>query len=95
MRATSLENAVIEVFQSQPDKVFTIQEIYDRIEDYYDLSDYQKELDPKYPQPRYCHEVRSIVARLERLGVVKKIARDQRKLSEGGLEVYKGPLKRK
>ena len=51
------------------------------MEDYYKLSDYQKELDPKYPALRYYHEVRSIIASLEKRGKIKQLGKNQRKLA--------------
>ncbi len=33
-------------------------------EDFYNVSEYQRELDPKYPSPRIQHEIRSHLKKL-------------------------------
>ncbi len=83
MKETSLERALIRIFEDQPEKRFALHEIHERIGDYYEFSEYEKELDPKYPQPRYQHEVRSIIARLEKKGVIERLDRDRRRLKRG------------
>lgn len=88
MRESSLEAAIMQIFKSDPTKLFEIQEVYTYLPDYYELSDFQKELDPNYPQPRYYHEVRSIIVRLETQGKITKVGKNKRKLAYfGGMAV--------
>ncbi len=78
--ATNLRDAIVLVFESEPKKRFTLKEIYENIAHYYELSDQDKELDAKYPQPRYYHEARAIIASLEKQDVIERLDRDQRRL---------------
>ena len=80
MKTTSLREAIVRVFEGEPNKRFALKEIYERIEDHYDLSEYEKELDARYPQPRFYHEARSIIASLEKEGVIERLDRDRRRL---------------
>ncbi|MBI5194083.1 MAG: hypothetical protein HZA08_11680 [Nitrospirae bacterium] len=76
----SIENAIIQLFTDRPEKIFGVQEIYGGLQTYYQLSDFQRELDPKHPQPRFHHEVRSILARLEKQGIIENLGRNKRRL---------------
>ncbi len=80
MKASSLRDAIVLLFESEPEKRFTLKEVYDGIEDLYDLSESERELHPRYPQPRYYHEVRSIIAEMEKARFIEKLDRDQRRL---------------
>jgi len=71
-----MKEALISVFKNNPSKEFSLEEIRFDFQDYYELSDYQKEDDPKHPQPRWHHEVRSILAKLVKEGIIKKLRRD-------------------
>ena len=84
MKATNLRDAIVRIFEGEPNKRFTLREVYERLEDHYELSEYDKELDPKYPQPRYYHEARSIIATLEKEGVIERLDRDRRRLKAKG-----------
>lgn len=84
---TSLREAIVHIFEVEPDKRFTLKEIYESIPDHYELSEDQKELDEKYPQPRFQHEARRIIAALEKEGIIERLDRDLRRLkhkTEGG-----------
>ena len=80
MKATSLREAIVQIFETEQNKRFTLKEIYERIPNYFELSVDQKELDRKYPQPRFQHEARRIIAELEKEGIVERLDRDQRRL---------------
>ena len=80
MKATSLRGAIKRIFEEAPDRCFTLKEIYESIDDHYELTEYQKELDAKYPQPRFQHEARSIIAMLEKERVIERLDRDRRRL---------------
>ncbi|OGW72071.1 MAG: hypothetical protein A2047_01940 [Omnitrophica bacterium GWA2_41_15] len=78
----SIEEAIIRVFKNKPNKIFAVQEIYSDFEEYYDLSDYQRQLDSNHPQPRFHHEIRSVLAKLEHDGIIIRIGRNERKLAK-------------
>lgn len=59
----SLRQALINLLKSE-NKVVDLQEIFLKIEDFYEVSNYQRELDPKYPYPRIQHEIRSHLKKL-------------------------------
>ena len=80
MKASSLQDAIVRIFESEPEKRFTLKEIYDHIADHYELTENDRELHPKYPQPRFYHEARSIIASLERSGFIERLDRDRRRL---------------
>jgi hypothetical protein len=80
MKADSLREAIIHIFESQPNQRLTLKEIYESIEDHYELSEYERELDAKYPQPRFYHLARSIIAALEKEGIIERLDRDRRRL---------------
>ena len=80
MTATSLREAIIRIFEGGPDKRFTLRDIFESIPNHCELSEEQKELDAKYPQPRFYHEARSIIATLEKEGIIERLDRDRRKL---------------
>ena len=80
MKATSLREAIIRIFEGGPDKRFTLKDIFESIPCHCELSKEQKELDAKYPQPRFYHEARSIIATLEKEGIIERLDRDRRRL---------------
>ncbi len=80
MKATSIREAIVRIFEQAPDRCFALKEIYESIEDNCELSEYQKELDAKYPQPRFQHEARRIIATLEKEHVIERLDRDRRRL---------------
>jgi hypothetical protein len=80
MKATSLREAIVRIFEADPNKRFTLKEIYERIPDHCELSEDQMELDEKYPQPRFQHEARGIIAELEKEDIIDRLDRDKRKL---------------
>ena len=84
MKATSLRDAIIRIFEIGPDKRFTLKEIYESIPDHCELSEDQKELDEKYLQPRFQHEARRIIAALEKEGIIERLDRDRRRLKTKG-----------
>jgi hypothetical protein len=80
MKATSLKEAIVQIFQTDPNKRFTLKEIYESIPKHCELSEEQTELDEKYPQPHFQHEARRIVAELEKEGMIERLDRDKRRL---------------
>ena len=70
-----MENALINLFKDNPNKKFAVQNVYFDFQKYYNLSDYQKDDDLKYPQARYKHEIRSFLARLVKKGIIKRLMR--------------------
>jgi len=71
-----MEQSLINVFKNKPTNEFTMEEIRFDFQNYYKLSDYQKEDDSVYPQPRWHHEIRSILSKLVKRGIIKRIKRD-------------------
>ena len=63
VKSTSLREALLALLKSE-DKIFDLKEIYMKIEDFYKVTEYQRDLDLKYPQPRIQHEIRSHLANL-------------------------------
>ncbi len=63
VRSTSLREALITLLNSE-DRIFDLQEIYMKIEDFYNVTEYQRDIDLKYPRPRIQHEIRSHLANL-------------------------------
>ncbi len=76
----SLREALLRCFRDNPRRVFGIKDLCVAIEKYYELSDFQRELDPKHPQPRYHHEVRHEVAKLAEHGDIIRIGYNQYQL---------------
>lgn len=54
---TSLRQALINLLKSE-DKVVELQDIYWKIGDFYEITEYQIDLDKKHPSPRIQHEIR-------------------------------------
>ena len=71
-----MERALIKVFENNPYKEFTMEEIRFEFQKNYNLSNYQKEDDLTYPQPRWHHEIRSILAKLVKKGIIKRLKRN-------------------
>jgi len=84
MKATSLKEAIVRIFEAEPNKRFTLKEIYESIPDVCELTEVQKELDEKYPQPHYQHDARRIIAVLEKKGIIERLDRDLRRLKPRG-----------
>lgn len=81
----SMERAIIQVFESSPNKIFTVKEICNSFQNYYELSDFQREIqNSEYPQPRFHHEIRSILVRLEKQDIIEKLDRNMRRLKKVG-----------
>jgi len=80
MKATSLREAIVRIFETEPEKRFTLKEIYGSIPDHWELSGDQRELDEKYLRPHFQHEARAIIAALEKEGVIERLDRDRRRI---------------
>lgn len=76
-----MEEALTRIFKDNPNEVLEIEDLYNKFlsGNYYKLTDYQKEDDPKYPSPRYKHMIRSIIARLKKKGIITRISRNKYK----------------
>jgi hypothetical protein len=83
MKATGLREAIINIFENEPGKRFTLREIYESIPDHCELTEDQKEVDEKYLHPHFHHEARSIIAALEKEGVIERLDKDRRRLTSG------------
>jgi len=58
--------ALQKCFEDEPEFIFSIHDLCSKVQKYYPFSDFQKQLDPKHPQPRCEHEIRSQVNRLKK-----------------------------
>ena len=76
----SLRTALQQCFENEPTKIFGIQDLCNSVEKYYSFSEFQRQLDPQYPQPRYEHEIRSLVAKLKKDKVIEHIKHNQYRL---------------
>ncbi|MBF8266950.1 MAG: hypothetical protein HW388_458 [Dehalococcoidia bacterium] len=77
----SLREALLRCFQNEPDRIFGIQDLCQVVQKYYEFTPFQFELDPRHPQPRYEHEVRSQTNRLRRDGYISRLSRNQYRYS--------------
>ena len=77
----TLREALLRCFENEPNRKFGIQDLCSAVKKYYTFTEFQMENDPKYPQPRYHHEIRSLVARLKKEHVIDYLDRDQYKLA--------------
>lgn len=77
----SLKEALRKCFEDEPHNIFGIQDLCSKVQKYYIFSDFQRKLDPKHPQPRYEHEIRSTVNRLKKEHLIIRLAWDQYKLA--------------
>ena len=77
----SLKDALRKCFEDEPSNLFSIQDLCSNVQKYYTFSDFQKQLDPKHPQPRYEHEIRSRVNKLKGEHLIVRLARNQYKLA--------------
>ena len=77
----SLKNALLQCFKDEPSVIFGIQDLCDKVQKYSTLSDFQRELDPKHPQPRYEHEIRSRVNKSKKERFIIRLGFNQYKLS--------------
>jgi hypothetical protein len=75
-----LKAALRKCFEDEPSRIFGIQDLCSAVQRYYFFSNFQKQLDPKHPQRRYEHEVRSLVNKLKAEHVIVHLARNQYKL---------------
>jgi len=73
----SLRLALLKCFEDQPKRVFGIQDLCSAVRKYYKFSPFQEALDPRHPQPRYEHEIRSQVNRLRKEGIVLRFGWNQ------------------
>lgn len=80
MKTTNLKEAVMQIFQSEPEKRLGLKEIYRRIPEFCELTEEQKERDEKYLSSGYEHEVRRIIAALEKENIIERLDRDLRRL---------------
>jgi hypothetical protein len=80
MKATSLKEAIVRIFEMEPNKRFGLKEIYGSIPAQCELSEDQKEVDEKNLQPHFHHEARRIIAALEKEGFIERLDRDIRRL---------------
>jgi len=80
----SLRSALLKCFEDEPNRIFSIQDLCSAVQKYYAFTDFQRELDPKHPQPRYEHQIRSRINKLkgEHIGerIINRLDRDQYKL---------------
>ncbi len=76
----SLESALLKCFEDEPNSIFGIQELCAKVQKYYTFTEFQMELDPKHPQPRYEHEVRSQINKLKKERKIIRLAHNQYKL---------------
>ncbi len=76
----SLINSLLKCFEDEPNRIFAIQELCLAVQKYYTFSDFQKEPDPKHPQLRYEHEVRSQIAKLKKQRLITRLDRNKYKL---------------
>lgn len=83
MKANSLREAIIQIFEMDPERSLELKEIYRRIPELFDLSEEQKERDEKNLLPRYEHQARGIIAALEKEKVIERLDRDRRRLKKG------------
>ena len=77
----SLKDALRKCFEDEPSNIFSVQDLCSDVQKYYTFSDFQRQLDPKHPQPRYEHEIRSRVNKLKRERLIVQLARNQYKLA--------------
>jgi len=73
----SLRTALLRCFQDHPQRVFGIQDLCEAVEEYYELTSFQRQLDPRYPQPRYHHQVRRRVKDLVVQEYVVRLGRNR------------------
>lgn len=76
----SLEDALRKCFEDEPSRIFSIEILSDKVQKYYTFSAFQQENDPKYPQPRYRHEIRHVVSQLKEKHFIIRLGRDQYRL---------------
>ncbi len=77
----SLKDALRKCFEDEPSNIFGIYDLCSKVQKYYTFSDFQRQLDPKHPQPRYEHEIRSRINKLKKERLIVRLARDQYKLA--------------
>jgi len=81
LRKLSLKSALLKCFEDEPKNIFGIQELCAKVQKYYTFTEFQMELDPKHPQPRYEHEVKSRISKLKTERKIVYLARNQSKLA--------------
>ncbi len=77
MTIDNLRTALIKLIRNNKGKILSLEDMYIQFHNYYDLSEYQLENDLKYPRPRYKHEIRSILAKLVKEGIVTRLGMNQ------------------
>jgi len=78
----SLKDALLQCFKDEPNTIFGIQDLCRKVQRYYAFSDFQRELDPRHPQPRYEHEIRSLVAKLKKKRLINHLNKNQYRLAQ-------------
>lgn len=77
----SLREALLRCFRDEPSTVFGIRDLCHKVQRYYRFSEFQRDLDPKHPQPRYEHEIRSNINRLKKGRVIVRLGFNRYRLS--------------
>ena len=80
MKEIRLKEALKLWFINKPNWVFGIQDLCVAVQEYFTFSPFQQQLDPKYPQRRYEHEIRSTVSRLKNERFILYVSRNKYKL---------------
>ena len=76
----SLRQALINLLSSE-NKLFDLEEVYMKIEDFYNVSDYQREVD-NYHYPRIQHEIRAHLKKLVDERVISNISRAKYRIAK-------------
>lgn len=71
---TRVRQALINLLKNE-DKVVELQEIYWKIGDFYEITEFSRDLDKKHPSPRIQHEIRSQLNKLNKDGIIDKPGR--------------------
>lgn len=77
----SLKSALLQCFKDEPNSIFGIQDLCAKVQKDYTFTEFQMQKDPNHPQPRYEHEVRSLINRLKKEHRIVYLARNQYKLA--------------
>jgi hypothetical protein len=73
----TLKDALLRCFKDEPNDIFGIQDLCSKVQKYYTFSNFQSERDPKHPQRRYEHEIRSRVNSLKKEHFLVRLGRNQ------------------
>ena len=77
----SLKSALLQCFKDEPNSIFGIQDLCTKVQKYYTFTEFQMQFDPRHPQPRYEHEVRSLISKLKTEHEIVYLVRNQYKLA--------------